>query len=78
MIEVKNFGTSNIAMAHGGTILVIKPGQCTMMDEKLYKMYITVFPNLRPNTEHVIIESDEQEIEKPKAKKNDKGKKRGK
>lgn len=78
MIEVKNFGTCNITMANEGVIMTLKPGQSTYMDEKLYESYITVFPNLRPNVEHVIIESDESEIEKPKATKNVKGKKRGK
>lgn len=78
MIEVKNFGTCNIVMANEGKLVTLKPGQSTYMDEKLYEAYVTVFPNLRPNIEHVIIESDEQEIEQPKAKKNDKGKKRGK
>lgn len=66
MIEVKNFGTCNITMANNGVILTLKPGQSTYMDEKLYESYITVFPNLRPNIEHVIIEADEEEIEKPK------------
>lgn len=78
MIEVKNFGTCNITMANEGVILTLKPGQSTYMDEKLYESYITVFPNLRPNVEHVIIESDTEEIEQPKAKRNVKGKKHGK
>lgn len=78
MIEVKNFGTSNINMAIDGKIITLKPGQCTLMDEEIYKTYITVFPNLKPNMEHVVIESDESEIELPKVTKNGKGKKRGK
>lgn len=79
MIEVKNFGTSNITMVNAGVIMALKPGQSTYMDENIAEGYMRVFPNLRPNIEHVIIESDTEEIEQPKAKKNvGKGKKRGK
>lgn len=79
MIEVKNFGTSVINLSINGMITSVKPGQSTLLDEEIYKSYITIFPNLRPNTESVVIEAEGNEIEVPKVQKNaGKGKKRGK
>ena len=77
MIEVKNYGTRSVTLAVNGSLIMIKPGQCTHLDEKLYESYIKIFPSLRPVTEYAIIEADTEEIEQPAPKKTaSKGKKR--
>lgn len=79
MIEVKNNSTDTINLAIDGQIITIKPLQCCMLPEDVYKSYITIFPALRPIIEHAIIESEGQEIVTQKGKKDaGKGKKRGK
>lgn len=66
MIEVKNYGTKIINLALDGTIVAVKPSQCIMLDEEVYKSYMTIFPKLRPFVESVVIEAEAQDIEEPK------------